>query len=274
MGRISPCAPFHDEILELNRQGVGHFEIADRLGIPRKKLLSYLEHRGIRSPIAREDRRRRIDREDVRRMIEDEHLTLEQVAAHFQTPRSTIDRIVRKKSLKTARRGPRSGEGHREWKGGRILDKHGYVLVFAPLHPAARKPSGYVAEHRMVSEVALGRYLLAAEVVDHRDGHPRHNWPDNLHVYASNADHLRETLAGLSQASQRWSIPGAYGSNQKIDHCPGQDETLAQCRPEVRQMIERHILIHQPTTEHRTLSRTKLLRSGAHQTPFPPKSTG
>lgn len=273
MGKISPCARFHDEILELNRQGVGHLAIAVRLGLPGKKLMSYLEHRGIRSPISHEDRRRRIDRDEVRRLIEDEHLTLEQVAAHFGSPRSTIDRIVAKKGLKTARRGPRSGAGHQEWKGGRVLDKHGYVEVYAPLHPASRKGTGRVLEHRLVAEVKLGRYLQADEAVDHQDDHPRHNWPDNLEVYTSNADHLRATLTGREKATPRSSIPGAYGSNQSIDHCPGPDETLALCRPEVRRMIERHILIHQPTTEHRALPKSRLLRSGALQPPFPPRST-
>lgn len=81
------------------------------------------------------------------------------------------------------------------WAGGRIVDKHGYILVKANDHPHATA-AGYVREHRLVMERVLGRHLEPQEVVDHIDGNTSNNDPANLRLFASNADHLRATLKG------------------------------------------------------------------------------
>ncbi|WP_367401674.1 hypothetical protein [Fodinicurvata sediminis] len=120
--------------------------------------------------------------------------------------------------------------------------------------------------------MALGRYLQPGEVVDHQDNHPRHNWPDNLRVYASNADHLRATLTGREKASPRASIPGAYGSSQRIDRCPEPHETLAQCPSDIRHALERHIEIHRPARSQAHLPLSKLLRSGPRHPAFQGRS--
>lgn len=273
MGRKSACAPHHETILELTRQGLGRHTIAQMIGVSHAQLSSYMSRRRIRSGQRPGEHRLRIDRDEIRRLIEDEALTQEQAAERLSCSRSAIDRAVRKMGLRTARTGPRNGADHPDWKGGRVVDKHGYVEVYAPLHPYARKSTGRVLEHRLVAEVMLGRYLLPSEVVDHRDSHPRHNWPDNLCVYASNADHLRATLTGRAKATPRASIPGAYGNNQKIDRCPGLHETLAQCPETIRREVERHIEIHRPTKSHAHLAMSKLLRSGPHQPAFADTST-
>lgn len=81
------------------------------------------------------------------------------------------------------------------WTGGRIVDKHGYVLVKQNDHPHANN-SGYVREHRLVVEKALGRHLEPHEIVHHKDDNPANNHPDNLELFSSNADHLRATRTG------------------------------------------------------------------------------
>lgn len=81
------------------------------------------------------------------------------------------------------------------WNGGRTVDKAGYILVKAPGHPH-KNYQGYVREHRLVMEQKLGRYLEPGEVVDHIDGDTSNNDPSNLRLFASNAEHLRVTLAG------------------------------------------------------------------------------
>jgi hypothetical protein len=88
----------------------------------------------------------------------------------------------------------RPGRNH-FWKGGRTVDSYGYVLVKTPEHPN-KDHRGYVREHRLVMEQQLGRYLEPSEVVDHRDGNTSNNDPANLRLFASNAEHLRVTLAG------------------------------------------------------------------------------
>lgn len=86
-------------------------------------------------------------------------------------------------------------EERRGWKGGVKVVK-GYEYSRTPGHPHASKHGSYVAVHRLVIEQKLGRYLLPTEVVDHIDGNPRNNSPENLRVFPSNAEHLRVTLKG------------------------------------------------------------------------------
>lgn len=51
---------------------------------------------------------------------------------------------------------------------------------------------GRVGEHRLVAAEMLGRELRAGEVVHHINGDPADNRPENLRVYASHADHIRD----------------------------------------------------------------------------------
>lgn len=82
------------------------------------------------------------------------------------------------------------------WRGGRIVDQDGYVLLKRPDHPNCDR-HGYVREHRLVMEAKLGRYLTKDEIVHHIDGDKAHNDPSNLAVFAANGAHLAETLKGV-----------------------------------------------------------------------------
>jgi hypothetical protein len=60
--------------------------------------------------------------------------------------------------------------------------KTGYVLIYAPEHPTAGA-SRAVAEHTLVMEELLGRYLLPGENVHHRNGQKGDNRPENLELW-------------------------------------------------------------------------------------------
>jgi transposase len=92
-------------------------------------------------------------------------------------------------------RGAQRGAKHRDWKGGRIIDKSGYVLVYQPEHPKARK-TGYILEHRLAMGQHIGRTLDNREVVHHINGILDDNRIENLQLFASNAEHLAATLIG------------------------------------------------------------------------------
>lgn len=241
--------------------------MARRLGLPFHAVQAYLQRQGIgaarprgASPV--------IDPVHLRRLIEVERRTQQEAAETLGCSVSAVERTCRRLRLETARTGPRAGASHPDWSGGRVLAKAGYIDVYAPLHPHAKSTTSRVAEHRLMMEAILGRYLEPGEVVDHIDNHPQHNWPGNLRVFASNTDHLRATLTGLPQASPRRSIDDAHPSSRKTRRCPSQDETLAGCPSEIRRRFEHHVLIHRPTPEQVHLPRRELLRSGPWSPPF------
>lgn len=269
MGRTSPCAARLPEILAMRARDLDIQAIADALGLTYGTVQAYCVRRGIHF---RRDRPRKVDEARLAALVA-EGQTQAQIAATLGVSHTAIERRVAKRGLATGRTGPRSGAGHRDWRGGRRLDKHGYVLIYAPMHHQANAGTGTVAEHRLLMEVVLGRPLASEEVVHHRDNHPDHNWPENLVVFASNAAHLRAELTGRRKATPRSSIPGAYRSHPRTGPCPGADETLARCSSETRHRLAWYIESFRPTTALRMLPRRVLRRSGAWRDPFRPAST-
>ena len=146
------------------------------------------------------NRRRVWPVDQIRAWVESEGKTHRWVAEQIGTGDQQVSKLCRKHGIAVAPRGPRPGPGHPNWQGGRNIDKDGYVLVWVADHPHAKRrpgkrfPGGYVLEHRLVMEAALGRYLLSSEVVHHRNNVNNDNRIENLELFSSNADHLRHEL--------------------------------------------------------------------------------
>jgi len=159
-------------------------------GEPRRKRMSYALTRVVPIDVTR-----------LKELLELEGKTLEECAKILRCGMNTVRRRVRQCGIKTQRRGPRAGVGHfHSWKGGRHIDKDGYVLIYSPEHPQASAHK-YVPEHRLVMEKKLRRYLRRAEVVHHRDGDPANNAVENLELFSCKADHLRHELTGRPYAT-------------------------------------------------------------------------
>lgn len=257
------------EILRLKSEGLRADQIAPILGLGYSSMIRYLRQREVRFAKGAWHRMALAGIEE----LVSEGLTQSQIAERLGVHLATIERRCKAMGLETGRTGPRAGSGHRDWNGGRTVDKHGYILVYVPLHPRARL-QGYLGEHVLLAEVTLGKFLGKKDVVHHEDDHPRHNWPSNLFVYAGNADHLRDELTGRVKATPRTLIPGAYRSTVPLDHCPGEEETLAQCPEEIRLRLAWYIGSFRPTIEHRNLSRRSIRRTGAWRDPFQPETKG
>lgn len=84
------------------------------------------------------------------------------------------------------------GKLNSSWEGGRHLSTYGYIVVYSPQHPFARK-NDLVFEHRLVAEKYLlteensveingKRYLAPGYVVHHKNGIKTDNRPENLQI--------------------------------------------------------------------------------------------
>ena len=118
------------------------------------------------------------------------------VAESFGVSVKTLRRRRRSAGLPPLITSPRFGDRAPAFKRGRYTTKRGYVMVLAADHPNA-KASGYVLEHRLVMERALGRLLLPGEVVHHINDVKDDNRIENLELFSNNSEHLSATRKGV-----------------------------------------------------------------------------
>lgn len=87
----------------------------------------------------------------------------------------------------------KTGEEHYNWNGGRFIKKRkytSYVFIYKPEHLKSNS-GGYIGEHILVAEKALGKYLPDGAVVHHMDFDGLNNDEDNLMIFESKAEHMK-----------------------------------------------------------------------------------
>ena len=180
-----------DKMLELYRLGHGCNYIAEALGCSVNTVAHHIERIcGLRPA-------KRIDWpiEQMRVWYEQDGKTLREIADLLGQSSKAVNKVAKRNGFQMRPRGQKFGSQHKGWKGGKTIDKSGYVLLYRPDHPDSNS-NGYIREHRLVMEAKIGRRLLSTEVVHHIDGSTDNNHPDNLELFDSNGKHLSQTLRG------------------------------------------------------------------------------
>ncbi len=99
------------------------------------------------------------------------------------------------------------GNKNPHWKGGKFVDKNGYIMVLISqqnfFYPMARSKGThtrqkYIGEHRLIMAKALNRLLSPKEMVHHIDGNPTNNKLENLELCNAN-NHKLSYRAGYDK---------------------------------------------------------------------------
>lgn len=99
---------------------------------------------------------------------------------------------------------------HPRWKGGKIK-RSGYWYINMPSHPFSGK-QGYVAEHRLIMEAHLGRYLVHSEVVHHINHDKIDNRLSNLELCSSPGQH---SLTHHPEALQKATLASVKANDRR-----------------------------------------------------------
>jgi transposase-like protein len=170
------------EVVRLHQEGHAVSVIARTLGVPPKTMLSTVHRLGL--AVTRHARRSGLTGEQIREMASAYYRGegTKEIAARHGVTDGTVARALRVAGVVLRPAGFQQGEGHHNWKGGRIVSEDGYVLVLVrpddPFYPMAQvrtKESRYCLEHRLVMAKHLGRLLSDDETVHHVDDRDRQN---------------------------------------------------------------------------------------------------
>lgn len=105
--------------------------------------------------------------------------------------RNLLGQFIEGHTINLGKKRPNISRGnHYNWKGG-IIFQEGYKYFLNPEHPKSKSKKGYVAEHVLVMEKYLKRFLKNEEVVHHIDENKLNNHIKNLRLFKNRKEHLK-----------------------------------------------------------------------------------
>lgn len=104
-----------------------------------------------------------------------------------------------------------TGKNHHRWKGGRRINRQGYVIVVIeeknPFISMATKKGRVILEHRLIMAEKLNRPLISSEIVHHIDGDRKNNDSNNL-ILVDNEKHPRSYGQGYKEGKKDAFVEG------------------------------------------------------------------
>lgn len=116
------------------------------------------------------------------------------------------------------------------WRGGRSITSHGYVLIKVGQNHHLADVRGYAYEHRLVAEEKLGRLLRPGERVRHVNGVKDDNRPENIESRLQLRDRQNETAECACGCSCMLTIFDRWGRERRFipGHNNPRDEATGQ----------------------------------------------
>lgn len=113
----------------------------------------------------------------------------------------------------------RAGENSPTWKGGKTTSRGGYTYIivngYHPRHNRNNKHTGYVAEHTLVMEEHIGRFLVKGETVHHLNGIRDDNRIENLELWC------KPPKSGIrNEDAITWAIEVLNRNGYKVEIIP------------------------------------------------------
>ena len=137
-----------------------------------------------------------------------EELYISEIAKECEVGITTISRWAAKFEIREIRdyKGSHKGSQNPYWRGGKYKDNvSGFIWVYNPKHPSATK-KGYVAEHRLIMEKFIGRYLRGNEIVRHKNKIKDDNKIKNLEIVVlGEPNHLEKVFCPFCNKKLKFS---------------------------------------------------------------------